>query len=340
MDRLKSSAKSALYLVKRTGSRLLGYKPICNEFPLAHIIVLSDGTVTTCCADAFGKNVFSSVYDHSIETVWKDHVRQVLDSGLFDLELCRTCPMVRLVRAGSEEYQAWLNRTDDYPDNITIEVMGACNYGCCAAREVHQYREVKPDLSRIFSALEPYLPFINRLRLFNYGEPLLHDGFMDFIARCRRAAEGLKMIVSTNGLLLDKFSGPLIENRVDQLLVSIHGGPGTENMLKYSGYGADYERVIDNVRAFLKERQALEASLPKLSLRVILFNWNDSDADMNRIRSLAGSLGLEASDGDPETDNYHWILNSMGTGDLSSSRFRPGSAALERLIEAGEFFAG
>jgi MoaA/NifB/PqqE/SkfB family radical SAM enzyme len=321
---------------------LTRYRPICKIFPLG-IVILSDGSVTTCCYDSLGENVFGSIYDSNFISIWKRVVPKVLENGLYALKKCKNCVGATVVplNATQGEMKDWLSWPTRYPIDVTIEIMGTCNYGCCVSKDMHKIRNVKPDLVAIFTKISPFLSMIKRLRLFNYGEPLLHDGFKDFVTNCRNASENLVFLIATNGLLLDEsYAMNFINNRIDTIVISVHGGPGTENMLKYSKYGADYSQVLTNVKRLLDIRDKCNSEFPKVSLRAILFNWNDSDAVMNQFREDAKALGLSATGGKPNTDNYHWILDGgCGANSLPSKRFIPESSDLQQLINSKELMS-
>jgi hypothetical protein len=315
------------------------YRPICSEFP-AGICILSDGTITTCCHDPFGRNRFSSIYSRTIDEVWKKDVDRTLKCGLYNLEGCRDCigsPMASITST-RKQYSNWRQWSKRYPNFITIEIMGACNYGCCVSREMKKHRStLKPDLGKIFEQIKSYLPHVKELRLFNYGEPLLHDDFSGFIEKCRSQSDRLRLYLATNGLLMDeRYSQTFIANKLDYIIVSVHGGPGTANMLKYSRYGADYDCVLFNVKRLLEMRNQAKEKRPSVGLRAILFNWNDSDSEMDKFRKDARSLGLKATSGEWNTDNYHWMLDVGTNGQLSSRRFTAGSSELKKLISARE----
>lgn len=316
-------------------------RPMCKEFP-ANLIILSDGGISTCCQDSLGRNAFASIYDEDLETIWRKRVRSLLNDGdgLYTLNLCRECigsETAPLVPAPAEA-QAWRATTENYPQDVTIEVMGACNYACCVSRDIHRHRAVKPDLDRVFKGIESMLPGIGRLRLFNFGEPLMNDGFKEFIRRCREAAPDVVMTLATNGLLMDEeYSRCFIDNRVDHVVVSTHGGPGTENMLRYSRQGADYPRVLANVERLLAMRREAGKEFPKVSLRAILFDWNDTDEVMDRFRTDAARMGLKPEGGNINLDNYHWLLDgNHGGGPISSKRFTIGSKDFDWLVARGE----
>jgi hypothetical protein len=107
-------------------------------------------------------------------------------------------------------------------------------------------------------------------------------------------------------------------------------------MLKYSLYGADYDKVIENIRLLLEMRNRSGSSYPKVQLKAILFNWNDSDEAMNKFRADAKSLGLIAAD-TRDADRYYWVLDGdRSASDRFSKRFLPGSPELQQLIDANE----
>ena len=335
-----SFAKSIMLSSNGTSIRSLlsNYKPVCKLFPEG-IFILSDGSVTTCCNDPLGGNRFDSIYQNSMHTIWKQHIPRIIQGDLYDLKVCRDCigsqpASITSTPAERDKWHAWPAK---FPTYIQIEIMGTCNYGCCISRDIHHVRTVKPDLAKIFDNIKDFLPNITQLNLFNYGEPLLNDGFLDFIHECRDASPSIVLNLATNGMLLDsKHASAFIKDRMDYVIVSVHGGPGTNNMLKYSKFGADYDKVIENVRRLLEMRNRYGRSWPKVQLKAILFNWNDSDEAMNKFRADAKSLGLVAACS-RDVDRYYWVLDGDPTASHRfSKRFIQGSPELQRLIDSKE----
>jgi hypothetical protein len=311
-------------------------RPTCVQFPRG-IFILSDGAVTTCCRDSLGLNAIGSVYHDSLEQLWATSISSVVRGDLYDMPACRNCigtPAASLT-SSPEDIARWQESTAGYPDYLQIEIMGACNYACCLSPEIRDYRPVKPDLDAIFSSIAPLIPHLKELNLFNYGEPLLHDGLAKFVGDCRGASSGVAINIATNGMLLnEQFADSFIEHQVSRLIVSVHGGPGTEGMLKYSKVGANYDTVLANLRRLVELKASSGSLLPRISFKAILFNWNDDQETMERFRSDARSLGLRA-DLAADADNYYWVLNAANP-DISSARFTPGSAELQKLQDASE----
>ena len=319
------------------------YNPSCNEFPNENIVILSDGSISTCCKDGYGENSFASIYDKDLNQVFDEDVKGIINNSLYSLKKCRGCigsnkaPLISQANEIEKKYD--FNRF--HIDSITVEIMGACNYGCCISPKIKNYRAVKPDLFKIFDNIKEFVANeqVKRIRLFNYGEPLLHEDFIPFVNKIRSVNKKVILSLATNAMLMDeKVSLGLIENKLQHLIISVHGGPGTENMLKYSKFGADYDKIINNIKRLVALKKERKSTYPYISLRAILFNWNDKDEDLNKFRADAKQLGLAATWGNPDTNNYHWIHDQDGRGARASQIYHPHSREKLELIASKEFF--
>jgi len=134
-------------------------------------------------------------------------------------------------------------------------------------------------------------------------------------------------------------SRALIENRVNRVIVSAHGAPGTEKLMQYAQRGADYNIVLDNTKRLLELKKELGSEMPKVSFRVILFDFNDDDESMDRVRADAKKLGLGAHWGHYDTDNYHWYLDGATRSGIFSKRFLSGTKDYNDLIASKEMFS-
>jgi len=306
-------------------------KPSCWFFPRMPVI-LCDGDVTTCCHDPFGHNVLGSVYDKDISEIWNNKVRKIVTTqGLYSLNECKTCLGTWRASMFSRKtkYINWRDSVYRYPNTIQIEVMGKCNYGCCCANKLYKYRknkETKLDLNKIFKNIKSFLPKIEWLYLYNYGEPLLHDHFCEFTQKCREESDSLGLRLATNGIFMNEdICRCLITQKVNCVSIGIHGGPGTENMLKYSKYGADYDKVLANIKILTDLRKEYSSELPYVEIRAVLFAWNDSDEMIDRLRQDVKAAGV---------DRIDWALD-YHTGEYaqSSKRFTLDNNELKKLRE-------
>lgn len=301
----------------------------------------ASGDVTTCCYDSLKQNKLGNVYEDGIAEIWRRFNAAVL-GDLYDLPACRTCvgsgvpwapPIVCPDRRRLEAERRAKVRA--FPERVILEPAALCNYACdlCPA---NTNAKVLADLDRLYAGLEPGLPHLGFMAFGLYGEPLLHKGLPGFIRRCRAAAPRLVMQLLTNGTALTaSVAAKLVDAGVDIVTVAIHGGPSTENMLKYSKRGADYELVLKNIHGLVAARDARPDARTMVEVRTVLFHWNDTDDLMDRLRADVAAAGVVR-----RPDRLYWVLDVAGAAHpRSSKRFLPGSADLEALKARGEFSA-
>ena len=76
-----------------------------------------------------------------------------------------------------------------------------------------------------------------------------------------------------------------------------------------------------NLRAMAAEKRAAGRDVPVLNWRYILFEWNDSDEEMQRARDLAAEIGV---------DRLAWEITDHPE-EAFSRRFAPGTAEHQRI---------
>ncbi|MCP4215876.1 MAG: hypothetical protein GY765_14580, partial [bacterium] len=121
--------------------------------------------------------------------------------------------------------------------------------------------------------------------------------------------------------------------------------------------GGDFEKVLELMRIFVEERNALGREVPFINWRYIIFKWNDSKPMMKKVKKLAAKIGVdrfcwEITDHPPEAKSekyqigtpewkeiYHEIWDTSQIGNaLKKKRFtaRMKPAAGEITVKAGE----
>src|SRR4029077_3484170 len=111
----------------------------------------------------------------------------------------------------------------------------------------------------------------------------------------------------------------LVHSGIDEVTFSIDGAT-QDSYVKYRQRG-DFDLAIRNLRAMADEKRKAGRDLPVLNWRYILFNWNDSDAEMNRARELAADLGI---------DRLTWEITDHPEN-AYSRRFFPGTPAYDAI---------
>lgn len=299
----------------------------------------ANGDVTTCCYDSEIMNRFGNIHETGIRAVW-DRFKDIVVSDLYELPGCRSCILSRqshsppaICRDRVFQERQWRSEITEWPERIILEPSALCNYACEGCPANWNAKNIA-DLEKLHTSLEECLPHLRFLGLGLYGEPLLNKRLPAFLARCRSASVDLTMQLLTNGTALtQRVAQALVAANVDIITVAIHAGPLTENMLKYSRQGANYELVLRNIQSLVAARDAAQTSRTIIEVRTVLFNWNDTDALMDRLRHDVRATGMNL-----QKDRQYWVLDVAGPdAPRSSKRFTSGSPAVEALRARGEF---
>src|SRR4051812_5919929 len=196
------------------------------------------------------------------------------------------------------------------PTSLQVEVTGACNLPChmCLVR----YR---PPLNKIngsmplarFQELVDDLPELGEVTLQGLGEPLLAPDLLEMIRYA--VGRGISVGFNTNGTLLTRrWSEDLVDAGVDWLHVSVDGA--TAETFEGIRDGANFERVIANLRTLVAVRRARGRESPRLQLNFVSMRRNVHQlpdivrlaADVGVDRVWVQNLSHDFSDTDPAGD--------------------------------------
>lgn len=177
------------------------------------------------------------------------------------------------------------------PQIMMIEPTNLCNLRCplCPTgnrglqrrkgfMEMGLYRRI---LAETDGALE-------RLRLYNFGEPFLHPHIFEMISLAQGAE--VKTLVSTNGLVFAdaRQVDALIDSRLDRLRVSIDGA--SQQTHQQYRVGSQLETILQGVELLLQRQRLREKKRPRVELQFIVMRHNEHE--LPEMRSLAKSLGV------------------------------------------------
>jgi radical SAM protein with 4Fe4S-binding SPASM domain len=177
------------------------------------------------------------------------------------------------------------------PRELQVEVTGACNLSCamCLVR----YR---PKLGRAegsmdlgtFERLIEGLPGLERVTLQGLGEPLLVPGLLAMVRLA--AGRGIRVGFNSNGMLLTRARAEeLIEAGLDWLHVSLDGATAATHEAIRDG--ADFARIVENVRALAASVRRAGGARPRISLVFVAMRRN--------VGELPGLVRLAADCGVP-----------------------------------------
>ena len=167
-------------------------------------------------------------------------------------------------------------RVPDFPDQVYVELTNICNARCtiCATPMMKRRREtMSMDLFQKIvdecgrRRAKKILPFL-------HGESLLIPKVLDYFRYIRRAAPKTHVNLTTNG---SKLSSELTETflregLLDSVIVSIDGGD--RSTFESIRLGLSYDEVRRNVLHFIRRRNQLGKSVPKVSISMVTVEEN------------------------------------------------------------------
>jgi radical SAM protein with 4Fe4S-binding SPASM domain len=226
-------------------------------------------------------------------------------------------------------YRLGLPHVPGLPRVLMIEPTNECNLRCpLCPTGAGKLKRGKGQMSfelyrRILAELDGTL---ERLMLYNYGEPFLHPRILEMMAEAHRAEVHTR--VSTNGLVFLRGvdARDLIASGLDYLRVSVDGA--TEETYNVYRVGGRLDRVLEGVRLLQKRKQELGRSKPVVELQFIVMRHNEHEIPL--MRRMARELGVLLR------------CKSVGLGDLNHEPDRrawlPDDESLRRYEERdGQF---
>ena len=289
--------------------------------------MLCDGRIVCGCADPYAHRVLGDARAASIADIWSGTtirgLRRDLDAG--GSTFCGDCPLKLPLRKGDVPVERGID-AGPLPSRLYIECTAACNISCtqaCCAPETGITRTRQAgmlDFDLFRRVVDEVGPSLVRIDFFNYGEAFLHKRSVEMCEYIKSRFPHIYLYTSTNGLAFSEAAARrLVHSGIDEVTFSIDGA-SQETYSRYRQRG-DFAKAIANLRAMADEKRASGRDVPFLNWRYILFTWNDTDAEMDRARALAASIGV---------DRLCWELTDHPE-DSFSRRFVKGSADLDAI---------
>jgi hypothetical protein len=298
------------------------------SWPHSIAVMLCDGRIVCGCADPYAKRVLGDVRTATVAEIWTgptaSQLREDLNTG--GSSFCGDCPL-KLPLAPDEAIPQRDVNVGPLPSRMYIECTAACNISCfqsCCAPETGITRTRQAgmlDWDVFTKAVDEAGPTLGRIDFFNYGEAFLHKRAVEMCEYIKSKFPHIYLYTSTNGLALtEEKARRLVHSGIDEVTFSIDGS-SQDTYVKYRQRG-NFDKALANLRAMADEKQKSGRDVPHLNWRYILFNWNDSDEEMNRARQLAAEAGV---------DRLCWELTDHPE-DSYSRRFAAGSPDHQRIV--------
>lgn len=173
------------------------------------------------------------------------------------------------------------------PFTLHIEPTNVCNFRCSYCPEsLPEFEAVsggwhKLTRSQIEHVYCNILEFGSPIKTINYymmGEPFVHPDLPAMVARARELNLAQRLIVTSNGSLLnsDRYD-PIIDAGLDYLRISVYGG-FEETHRKRTRAKYSLSRIENNVKGLFQRRNERGASTPYLYVKMI----DTGDPEENR----------------------------------------------------------
>ena len=290
-------------------------------------MLLCDGRLVCGCADPYGKRALGDAKSESVTAVWTGEraasLRRDINSG--GSKFCGDCPLKLPLKKDEAPPQRPLD-VSALPSRLYIECTAACNISCaqaCCAPETGITRTRHAgmlDFEVFRRVVDEAAPSLVRIDFFNYGETFLHKRAIEMCEYIKARYPQVYLYTSTNGLAFTEDQvRRLVHSGIDEVTFSIDGAtPATYAIYRKRG---DFDKAIRHLTVACEEKRRTGRDVPFINWRYILFTHNDSDAEMQLARTLAGEIGV---------DRLCWELTDHPE-DMFSRRFVRGSAELDGI---------
>jgi uncharacterized Fe-S cluster-containing radical SAM superfamily protein len=297
------------------------------SWPWSTMVLLCDGRLVCGCADPYGRRVLGDTKRETVSAVWTGEravsLRREINNG--GSTFCGDCPL-KLPLKKDEAPPQRQGDVGALPSRLYIECTAACNISCaqaCCAPETGITRTRHAgmlDFDIFTRVVDEAGPSLVRIDFFNYGETFLHKRAVEMCEYIKARFPHVYLYTSTNGLAFtDEQVRRLVNSGIDEVTFSIDGAT-PESYAAYRKRG-DFHKAIRNLRTAVEEKHRTGTDVPFFNWRYILFSHNDSDAEMQQARTMAGEIGV---------DRLCWELTDHPE-DMFSRRFVRGSADLDAI---------
>jgi len=145
------------------------------------------------------------------------------------------------------------------PLSLAIESTAKCNLFCpMCPRETFYFPPKDMDLAVFRKIIDESKEFLEFAVPYGAGEPLLNPEIYDMLSYCRSA--GVPTGISTNATVLtEAASRRLIESGLDYIIFAFDGA--TRETYELYRKGADFERVRNNIHAFLRVKKEMNSRI-------------------------------------------------------------------------------
>jgi hypothetical protein len=178
---------------------------------------------------------------------------------------------------------------------MLLENTVRCNIDCigCDRQSAARIRTtLQMDLQKL-SRMADLVHDLGLQQLFylNLGEPFLSPNIGPEVALLRQNTPDCRIVISTNGIILNTDAKREAALFASDILFSI-AGVNDPMLKKYEHYGS-FQKAYDNMKALVAYRNARGLTRPVLEWKYLLFNWNDHPETIAQAIEMAKAAGVD-----------------------------------------------
>ncbi|HET6497859.1 MAG TPA: radical SAM protein [Coriobacteriia bacterium] len=264
-----------------------------------NICINCDLTVSCNCQDFSGRGKIGDLRAQGLTEVFEGPVVRRFLAQLAELrfptDVCAICPELRALPREAVEPRGAPPRR-----GVIVENTAACNLACglCRREELLAHRDQRfMSLEHVTRVAELVRTAgVETLYFFNLGEPFLPADVLEQVTRIRAANPAIRLVTSTNGLLLDAPEKSAAALLMDYIYVSLDGVD--QRTVEAYQVGGDFDRAYRNMARLvgLRDERARfhdGIALPIIEWKYVTFRHNDRPAHVRRAVALAREAGVD-----------------------------------------------
>src|SRR5207245_387976 len=133
-------------------------------------------------------------------------------------------------------------------------------------------------------------PGVERVDLFNYGEPFLYRHLVDALRHVRQTLPAATIAISTDGMQVrEQVESTIVRERLLDWVIFSIDGCDAESYRRYRIRGS-FEVAFANLARF--HRNAMGTGI-RVIWQYVVFRWNDRDEQFRRAIALAQARGIQ-----------------------------------------------
>lgn len=317
-------------------------------FPWKGLSLRCDGKIGCGCS-GLNKHVIGDIHKQGLKNIWNNsliHEIRKYQKGSIEKPpkgFCNECDPFPLYKSDVEEsfLPDKLNIESRLPiEYLMVETTAYCNLNCpgCYCRDgfalSERSRKKLPfaDFKKVIDEIKTGLKSIH---FYLFGEPFANNEIFNMVEYARNTIPNVYMIASTNGHFFNSDASRIkaVSCGLDEIIFSIDGS-SQNNYEKYR-QGGNLKKVLENLTALVNKKNRLKKDTLKIIWRYILFNWNDSDREMQKALKISKAIGV---------DKFLWHITSWPEESVSK-RFVPDHEDFKLIIDdldplTGSFYYG